>query len=116
MCLSKKKVNKSKTYVEIQIQDDCKLQECYLKRLVRLPLHEGMLSCFSCPTLCNPIGHSSSGSSVHGISRQEYWVELPYSFPEDLPNRGIKPESLKSPTLAGGFFTTSATWEAQDYL
>ena len=26
---------------------------------------------------------------------------------------GIVPESLKSPELAGGFFTTSATWEAQ---
>ena len=25
---------------------------------------------------------------------------------------GIEPESLVSPALAGGFFTTSATWEA----
>ena len=29
-----------------------------------------------------------------------------------LPNPGIKPVSLKSPALAGGFFTTSATCEA----
>ena len=27
-------------------------------------------------------------------------------------NPGIKPVSLTSPVLAGGFFTTSATWEA----
>ena len=32
--------------------------------------------------------------------------------PEDLPNPGIKPESLMSPALAGGFFTTS-TWELE---
>ncbi|MEA1157612.1 hypothetical protein U8M34_29115, partial [Klebsiella pneumoniae] len=31
----------------------------------------------------------------------------------DLPNPGIKPSSPVSPVLAGGFFTTSATWEAQ---
>ena len=30
----------------------------------------------------------------------------------NLPNPGIKPASLTSPALAGGFFTTSATWEA----
>ena len=48
------------------------------------------------------------------FSRQEYWSGLPCPPPEDLPNPGIKPTSLMSPTLAGGFFTTSATWEAQD--
>ena len=29
----------------------------------------------------------------------------------NLPNPGVKPTSLRSPALAGGFFTTSATWE-----
>ena len=47
-----------------------------------------------------------------GFSRQEYWSELPFPPPGDLPNPGIKPASLMSPALAGGFFTTSATWEA----
>ena len=28
----------------------------------------------------------------------------------DLPGPGIEPISLMSPALAGGFFTTSATW------
>ena len=32
--------------------------------------------------------------------------------PGDLPEPGIEPASLTSPTLAGRFFTTSATWEA----
>ena len=47
-----------------------------------------------------------------GFSRQECWSGLPCPPPVDLPNPGIEPTSLMSPTLAGGFFTASATWEA----
>ena len=31
---------------------------------------------------------------------------LPFPTPGDLPDPGIKPESLVSPALPGGFFTT----------
>ena len=48
-----------------------------------------------------------------GLSRQEYWSGLSFHTPEDLPDPGIEPASLASPSLAGGFFTTSTTWEAQ---
>jgi len=48
-----------------------------------------------------------------GFSRQQYWSELPCPPPGDLPSPGIDPTSLMSPTLAGRFFTTSITWEAQ---
>ena len=48
-----------------------------------------------------------------GFQRQVYQSGLPCPPPGDLPNPGIKPVSLKSPALADGFFTTSATWEAQ---
>ena len=48
----------------------------------------------------------------NGFSRQEYWSELPCPPPGDLPNPGIEPTSLMSPALAGGFFTTSDSWEA----
>ena len=37
------------------------------------------------------------------FSRQEYWGELPFPSPGDLPDPGIEPTS---PALAGGFFTT----------
>ena len=47
-----------------------------------------------------------------GFSRQVYWSQLPGPSPGDLPDPGIKPTSLTSPALAGGFFTTSAIWEA----
>ena len=40
-----------------------------------------------------------------GFPRQEYWNRLPFPPPGDLPNPGIKPGSLVSPALAGGFFT-----------
>ena len=49
-----------------------------------------------------------------GFSRQEYWSGLPCPPPGDLPHPGIKPVFLISPALAGKFFTTSPTWEADE--
>ena len=40
------------------------------------------------------------------FSRQEYWSELPFPPPEDLPNPQIKPAALTTRALAG-FFTTA---------
>jgi len=52
-----------------------------------------------------------------GFCRQEYWSGLPcqeISPPGDLPDPRIKPTSLRSPAMAGRFFTTRicTTWEA----
>ena len=41
-----------------------------------------------------------------GFSRQEHWSGLPFPFPGDLPDSGIK---LTSPALAGGFFTSESS-------
>ena len=60
----------------------------------------------SCLTLSDPIDHSPPGSSVHGTLQQEHWSGLPCPPPGGLPNPGIQPRSLRSPALAGGFFTT----------
>ena len=38
--------------------------------------------------------------------RQEYGNRLPFPIPGDLHDPGIKPASLATPALAGGFFTT----------
>ena len=62
-----------------------------------------------------------------GLSRQEYWNGsplpslnwrgLPFPPSEDLPDQGIKPESLNiSVALAGGFFTTTTTLKALTFL
>ena len=47
-----------------------------------------------------------------GFSRQEYWCGLLFPSPGDLQDPGLKPMFLESLVLAGGFFTTCATWEA----
>ena len=67
----------------------------------------------SCPTLCNPMDCSPQAPLSMGFSRQEYWSGLPCPPPGDRPHPAVSSSSLMSPALAGGFFTTSATWEAQ---
>ena len=66
----------------------------------------------SCPTLATPwtVAHQAPLST--GFSRKESWSGLPYSPPGDLPDPGTESVYLKSPVLAGGFFTTSITREA----
>ena len=41
-----------------------------------------------CPTFCNPTDCQAPLSL--GFPRQEYWSGLPFPFPGDLPNTGIK--------------------------
>ena len=66
------------------------------------------------PTLCNPVDCIACQALLSmGFLRQEYWSGLPCPPPGDLPKPGIEPTSLMSPALAGKFFTTSATQEAQ---
>jgi len=63
----------------------------------------------SCLTLCDPMGCSLPGSSVHGIlqARILEWVAMPSS-------RGIFPTQGSNPVscTAGGFFTIWATRDA----
>ena len=66
----------------------------------------------SCLILCSPVDCSLPVPLSLGTSRQEYWSRLPCPPPGDLHIPGIKPASFMCPALAGGFSTTSATWEA----
>ena len=72
----------------------------------------------SCLTLRDPMSCGLPGSSVQGILQARIlkwvamWNGLPCLPPGALPDQGIKLASLLFPALAGGFFTTSATWEA----
>ena len=77
---------------------------------VTMCVHAKLLQ--SCPTLRNPMNCSHQAPQFMGFSRQ-YWSGLPCPPPGDLPDSGIKLTSLTSPALAGGFFTTSSTWEVQ---
>ena len=51
-----------------------------------------------------PVAHQAPLSM--GFFWQEYWSELPFPPPGDLPNSGIKPTSPVFPEWSGGFFTT----------
>ena len=61
---------------------------------------------------CDPMDCSLLGCSVHGISEKGIleWVAI-LLLQGIFLTQGSKPR-LMSPALAGGFFTTSATWEA----
>ena len=64
-----------------------------------------------CPALCDAMTVAQTPLSV-GVSRQEYWNELPFPPPGELPYPGTEPMSVASPTLASTLFTNCATWEA----
>ena len=74
-------------------------------------MHVCMLSHFSCVLIFVFLGTTDFQAPLSmELSSQEYWGGFPLPAPGNLPDPGIKPESLMSPTLAGGFFTTSTTW------
>ena len=76
---------------------------------LELCMHAKLLQLY--PTLCDLWTVDLQAPLFMGFSRQEYCSGLPCSPSGDLPNLGIKPKSFTSPAVAGGFFTTSATWE-----
>ena len=63
--------------------------------------------------LCQSLGHvrlcatpwtiARQAPLSMGLSRQEHWIGLPFPPPGDLPDPGVEPESLASPT--GRLFT-----------
>ena len=53
----------------------------------------GGLVAKSCPTLVTPWTVACQVPLSIGFYRQEYWSELPFPSPGDLPNPGIEPRS-----------------------
>ena len=60
-------------------------------------------SCSVASDSLRPHDCSPPGSSVHGISQQEYWSGLPRASPGDLSEPGIEPAPLR---WQAGFFTS----------
>ena len=56
----------------------------------------------SCLTLCDPLGCSPLGSSVHGILQARILESIAMPLLGDLRDLGIKPAIS---CIAGGFFT-----------
>ena len=63
-------------------------------------------------SLCNLWSIAYQAPLSMELSRQEYWSVLPCPPPGDLPEPGTEPTFFMSSALAGGFFTTTVTWEA----
>ena len=65
-----------------------------------------------CLTVCNTMDCSLPGSSTHRILQAKIleWVVVPSSRRSSRSRDGTHVSGL--PALAGGFFTTSITWEA----
>ena len=59
--------------------------------------------------------HSPPGSSVHGILQARIREQV-FPSPGDLHDPEMEFGSFTSLALAGGFVTTSATWEALLYF
>ena len=69
-----------------------------------------------CPALCDPMGCKPSKLLLSvEFSRQEYWNDLPFPTPGNLPDPGIEPVSLASPVLAGRFFNPSLGGSCQSH-
>ena len=72
-------------YLSVSI---CVYMCIYIIHFVAVVQQVSHVRLFANPTDCSP-----PGSSVYGISRQEYWSKLLCPSPGDLPDPGIKPES-----------------------
>ena len=78
--------------------------------------HACMLGRFSNVRLCDPMDCSPTGSSVHRIfqARILEWVTISFSRGSSPPRD--QPWVSYISCIAGGFFTTRATWEAQQTM
>ena len=94
------------------------MTECLHKpREVKAHVRACILNYFCSVRLCVTLQTLACQAPLSmGFSRQEYWSELPCPPLRDFPDSGTEPVSLTSPVLAGGFFTTGATWEATKHL
>ena len=66
-----------------------------------------------CLTLATPRTTACQAPLPLGFFRQAYWSGLPCLPLGYVPHPGTEPVSVTSLALAGRFFTTSTTWEAQ---
>ena len=81
------------------------------------PFHSDTVSACSvtqsCLTLCDPIDCSSPGSSVHGILQARILERVAKPSSRGPSGPRDRTHVYYISCVAGKFFTTSATWEAQ---
>ena len=83
---------------------------CLRKRFLLQSVYVLSLVAQSCPTLCDPMGHSPPGSSVHGDSPGK---NCGVGCHAASSRRSYQPwDGTQASSIAGGFFTVWATREA----
>ena len=95
-----------------QLERFCKASSAFgshLHCIVHAIVRMCVLIAQSCPTLCDPMDYSSSGSSVHGIlqARMLEWIAIPFSRGSSQPRDWIQVSCI-----IVRFFTIWATREA----
>ena len=88
------------------------LDDGRLRKLV-ISAGDGGLVTKSCPTLAIPWMAARQAPLSIGFSRQEYWSELPFPSPGDLPNPGIEPGS---PALGADSLPTELPGKPKEVL
>ena len=70
-----------------------------------------------CPTLCDPIDGSPSGSPILGFSRQEHWSGLPFPSPKQDSESEIAQScpTLPNPWTAAYQAPSSMEFYRQEY-
>ena len=85
----------------------CKNCQCCMRSTVTNSNKGILCTHLVMPNSSRPHGLQLPGSYVRGISQAKILEYiLLFLCPGDLPNSGIKPMSVESPALAGGFFIT----------
>ena len=103
-----------RTYVQNKINRINSRQKVNLFPLVDTKTSQSIFHLFCCSLaqlcliLCDPMNCSPPVE----FSKQKYWSGLPFPTSGTLPYPRMEPGYPVSPTLVGGFFTTTATWEA----
>ena len=76
-------------------------------------MHTQSLSCVQLFATSGTVAHQAP--LFMGFPRQEHRNGLPFLSPRDLSDPGIEPESLASPALVAGSFTTVPLGEPSLY-
>ena len=90
---------------------DCDSCLTYLIHIEKNPFSSVHFSCSIVSNSVTPRTTAHQAPLPLEFPMQEYWSGVLFHPPEDLPNTDIRPMSLVSPVLAGGFFTTSASFQ-----
>ena len=101
------KKNKEGHYITIKrsTQEDITLTNIYAPNMCSKSLQ-------LCPVLCSTMDCRLPGSSVHGNLQEKILEQVAIPSSTGSSKHRDRNRSLTSPALAGGFFTTSTTWEA----